>query len=175
MSELFNGVWKIDVDRSKVWADEKDEYVPDEIGDEIITIRVADGVQDYEVMYGSNPTIRMGYTSRYDAPEWVAYEVREVITPPGVDAAQSVADFRRRIRADSGDRARSFDVGTPFALVRSVYVDERTHYRVSKSSDDGAAQSVMLRRLAEDGRSYVAAVLTVDGVVYRYRTFVRAD
>jgi hypothetical protein len=33
----------------------------------------------------------------------------------------------------------------------------------------------MLRRMAEDGQSYVATVLDADGVVSRVRRFVRAS
>ena len=169
---VFNGTWKIDIGRSKKWESSVGAYVPDEVGEEIITLKIADGVQEYEVLYGSDPVIRMGYTSRYDDAEWVPYAVREIISDPGRNQAETVEEFRRRIGANEGPNARNFQVGKPYALVRTVYVDERTHYRIGKA-EDGAPQNVMLRRLAEDGQSYVATVLDVDGVVHRVRTFVR--
>jgi hypothetical protein len=147
--------------------------VPDEVGEEIITLRIEDGVQDYEVLYGNDPVIRMGYTSRYDDSEWAPYAVREIVTRPDQDKAKAVAEFRDRIGANAGSNARSFQVGKPYALVRTVYVDERTHYRIGKT-EDGTPQNVMLRRMAEDGQSYVATVLDAEGVVHRVRTFVRA-
>src|SRR5215212_4918013 len=75
---LFNGTWKIDISRSKKWDASRGAYVPDTVGEEIITLGIADGVQNYEVLYGDDPVIRMGYTSRYDAPEWVPYAVRSL-------------------------------------------------------------------------------------------------
>ena len=38
-------------------------------------------------------------------------------------------------------------------LVRTVYVDWRTHYRIGKA-EDGTPHNVMLRRMADDGQSY---------------------
>ena len=85
-----------------------------------------------------------------------------------------MAEFKRRLRADRGQRERRFEVGKAYGLVRTVYVDERTHYRISKSAEDGTAQSVMLRRLASDGDSYLASVLDTSGIVFRTRWFVRS-
>jgi hypothetical protein len=103
----------------------------------------------------------MGYTSRYDAREWVPYAVRE-ITGPDQDKAKAVAEFRDRIGANEGANAWNFQVGKPYALVRTGYVDERTHYRVGKA-EDGTPQNVLLRRMAEDVKSYVASVLDAEG------------
>lgn len=174
MSELFNGTWEIDLARSSVWDDATQRHVRDEVGQEVIKLHVEDGVQDYEVLYGDRPTIRMGYTSRYDDPEWVPYVVREIISGTASDDTdESVAEFKRRIKASRGERERHFEVGRAYALVRTIYVDPRTHYRVGKSAEDGSAQTMMLRRLDEDEKSYVATVLDANGVVYRIRTFVR--
>jgi hypothetical protein len=98
--------------------------------------------------------------------------VRTITSDPGRDQAESVASFRSRIGANEGPNSRQFVVGKPYALVRTVYVDERTHYRIGKS-EDGTPQNVMLRRMAEDGRSYVATVLDAEGIIHRVRTFVR--
>jgi hypothetical protein len=175
MEKTFSGTWRIDSGRSTVWDDATQAYVPDEVGEEIITLRVESDVQDYEVLYGDRPTIRMGYTSRYDDPAWVPYLVREIIGAGSGDVSRSVADLKRRLRADQGERERRFEIGKAYGLVRTVYVDERTHYRVSKSAEDGTAQSVMLRRLAADGNSYLASVLDTNGIVFRTRWFVRSS
>lgn len=172
MTDIYNGRWTIDVAHSLVWDDTLERHVPDEVGEELITLKIADGIQDYEVLYGDHPKIRMGYTARYDAPDWVPYAVREVIVTSG-DPDREVANFKSRIKASGGDRDRNFDVGQSYGLIRLVSVDERTHYRVSRNPKDGAAQSVMLRRMAEDGQSYLATVLDVDGIIYRIRKFVR--
>jgi hypothetical protein len=169
---VFNGTWKIDIARSKKWDSEAGAYVPDSVGEEIIKLEIVDGVQTYEVLYGDDPVIRMGYSSRYDAPEWVPYAVREITSTSHRDQAAAVAEFRQRIGATEGPNARNFEIGKTYGLVRTVYIDERTHYRISKR-EDGEPQNVMLRRMAVDGNSYVATVLDADGIVHRVRTFVR--
>jgi hypothetical protein len=174
MSELFNGTWKIDTANSRVWDDTTQSYAPDEVGDEIITLHVSGDIQDYEVLYGTDPTIRLGYTSRYDDPTWVPYLVRGFANVPEAELEQSIDAFRRRIKAEKGERYRRFEVGKAYGLIRTVFVDDRTHYRVSKSAEDASAQSVMLRRMAADCASYVSTVLDTNGIVYRVRTFVRA-
>jgi hypothetical protein len=172
MSSLFNGTWGIDLEQSLVWDDASGKHVRDDVGQEVITLRITDDVQDYEVLYGDRPRIRMGYTARYDDPQWVSYAVREVISE-AADVEQEVNEFKQRIKAAGGDRDRSFEVGTSYGLIRLVSVDAHTHYRVSKSPKDDAAQSIMLRRMARDGQSYLATVLDVHGIVYRIRRFVR--
>ena len=170
MAELFNGAWKIDPARSTVWDDQTKNHVPDLVGEEIITLRTVDGVQDYEVLYGDRPRITMGYTSTLDAPDWSPYLVRNVELE---EEGATVEDFKRRINAAAGDRERHFVVGEPYGLVRTIYVDERTHYRVSKDPRTGSAQNMMLRRLSADGGTYVATVLDTQGICFRVRTFVR--
>lgn len=169
---LFDGTWKIDLANARKWDTALQAYIPDAVGEEIITIRVADGVQTYEVLYGDDPVIRMGYTARFDAADWVPYAVREIISKPGIDPARAVAAFRQRIGADEASNARTFQVGKPYGLVRLVSVDERTHYRIGKA-EDGSPQNVLLRRMAEDGKSYMTSLLDAEGVVSRIRPFLR--
>ncbi len=172
MSQLFNGTWEIDLENSLVWDDRTRRHVRDEVGQELIRLRITGDIQDYEVLYGDGPKIRMGYTARYDDPAWVSYAVREVIST-AADPAAEIAAFKRRIKAEGGERERSFEVGTSYGLIRLVSVDDRTHYRVSRDPRDGAAQSIMLRRMDPDGQAYLATVLDVHGTVYRMRRFVR--
>ena len=174
MKDPFHGIWTIDTAESFVWDDELRTHVPDEVGEEVITLRIDDGVQDYEVLYGDQPKIRIGYTAPYDGTEWVPYAVREII-PTGADPKAELEGFKRRIKASGGERERRFEVGKAYGLVRLVYVDDLTHYRVSRNPIDGKAQHIMLRRMAEDGESYVARVFDVNGIVHRIRKFVRAD
>lgn len=173
MSRDFNGTWTIDLENSTVWDAATGRHVRDEVGQEVITIRIEDGVQDYEVLYGDGPTFRMGYTSRYDDPTWVPYLVREITNIPEQGLQESIESFRQRIHATGGNNYRQFEVGKPYGLVRTVYSDERTHYRLAKDPATGLALYVMPRRLAEDGQSYVATILNYDGIVSRVRRFVR--
>jgi hypothetical protein len=172
MGSPFDGKWRIDLDRSVVWDADAATYVADQVGEELITLRIDGDVQDYEVSYGDDPVVRMGYESRYDDPAWVPYLVREVRSSSD-DVEGAVAAMKRRIKADAGARERHFEVGRAYGLVRTVFVDERTHYRISKSPEDGSAQSVMMRRLGDDGDSYLASVLDTEGVVFRTRWFNR--
>ena len=169
MTSPFDGSWQIDLSQSAVWDVQTGCHVPDEVGQELITIRTENSVQDYEVLLGDRPTIRMGYTSRFDAVDWVPYTVREIRGVDPVDEAAAVAAFVDRIRS----RVKDFRVGAAYGLVRTVYVDERTHYRVSRS-EAGNAEYIMQRRLADDGQSYLSTVLRTDGIVSIVRRFVRA-
>ena len=169
---IYNGTWKIDLARSTKWDAATGTHVADAVGEEIITLRIENGVQDHEVLYGDDPVIRMGYTSRYDDPVWTPYTVREIRAGHGRDPAAAAAAFRDRIGANQGPNARRFEAGKAYALIRTVFVDERTHYRIAKA-EDGAPQNVMLRRMAGDGQSYAATVLDAEGIVARIRTFVR--
>lgn len=166
MSISFEGEWKIDLAASRVWDPAKGDYIPDQIGQELITIRLDGDVQTYEVLLGDKPTLRMGYTSRYDSTEWVPYSIREII---GMSDEGDMADFIERTK----QRKTSFKVGDIYGLVRTIYVDDRTHYRLSKDASTGEAEYIMLRRLAEDGQSYEAAVFRVDGTIAIKRRFVR--
>ena len=169
---IFNGTWKIDIARSRKWDQASLAYIPDAVGEELITSNVAGDVQNYEVLYGDDPVIRMGYTTRYDIAEWAPYSVRQIIAKPGADPSAAAAAFRQRIGANEGSNTRNFVVGKPYGLVRLIYVDERTHYRISKA-EDGSPQNAMLRRMAADGQSYLSTVMDVDGVVHRIRPFLR--
>jgi hypothetical protein len=171
MSALFHGLWDLDGAASVVWNSDSRSYVPDEVGRETIRLDIADGVQDYEVLYGDDPTIRMGYTARYDDVEWAPYVVREIIES-AAGSGESVAAFRRRIKADQGEGQRRFELGANYGNVRIVSVDDRTHYRISRN-DDHSPQSCLLRRLAADGSSFTASLMDAEGIVFRTRVFHR--
>jgi hypothetical protein len=173
VTDLFNGVWSIDIAESKVWSSDLQRYVADEVGSEVITLKIQGGVQDYEVVYGDVPVITMGYTSTYDDPQWVPYLVRNIANTGMNSTEAAVAEFKQRISAVSGSGKRNFEVGKPYGLVRTIYVDARTHYRISKEPEGGAAQGIMLRRLSDDGSSFTSTVLDVNGVIFRIRRFVR--
>ena len=175
MNSDFDGTWSIDPENSTVWDAAQQRRVPDQVGHELITIRDEGGVQHYEVLYGDAPTFRMGYTSRYDDPAWVPYVVREITNVPEEGLEKSTNSFRQRINAATGDGYRRFEVGKAYAMVRTVYGDRRTHYRLSKDPVTGLVMYVMPRRLAEDGKSYVATVLNNDGTVFRVRRFIKVD
>ncbi|MEQ1888875.1 MAG: hypothetical protein ABL951_06800 [Alphaproteobacteria bacterium] len=163
MTHSFAGNWKIDLAASKVWDPVAGALVPDRIGQELITIAIDGDVQNYEVLLGDGPTIRMGYASRYDSKEWAPYSVREII------GGEGMAGFIQRTRQHKTD----FKVGDIYGMVRTIYVDERTHYRISKDAKTGQPEYVMIRRLDRDGQSYMATVILNTGLVSIIRRFVR--
>lgn len=173
MSHLFNGHWEIDLAASTVWDDATEAHVPDEVGQERITIRDEGGTQDYEVLYGDSPVMRMGYTAAWDSPDWTPYVVREIVSN-ATDTRRDIDAFKTRVKATQGDAERHFEVGKPYGLIRLVYVDDHTHYRVLMNPTSGKGQAIMLRRLAPDHQSYLATVLDTRGIVHRRRRFVRS-
>ena len=172
MHEPFNGTWSIDIQESFVWDDKTKRHVPDKVGEEVITLDIQGNVQTYEVLYGDRPKIRMGYTATYDDTTWTEYAVRAVI-PETDNPEEEIRAFKARINANDGARERHFEVGRSYGQIRLAYVDRMTHYRISRDPDTKLAQSVMLRRMAEDERSYLATVLDTSGIVFRIRKFVR--
>lgn len=60
------------------------------------------------------------------------------------------------------------------AEVMTVKVDERTHYRIARTRE-GEALYVMMRRLSEDGQSYISAGLRTDGSPGLYRWMERVE
>lgn len=169
----FDGTWQIDLAEAKVWNSELGVFEPDQVGQEIITIRTDGDIQDYEVLYGANPVIRMGYRARFNDPEWTTYLVRGIETPDGGDPATAIAEFRERIKANSGTLAREFEVGKPYGMVRMIAGDERTHYRLARDPNSDDILYIMPRRLDEDGNRFVATILDRDGVISRVRPFIR--
>ncbi len=58
--------------------------------------------------------------------------------------------------------------------VMTVKVDDRTHYRIARTRE-GEARYVMMRRLSDDGRSYISAGLRIDGAPGLYRWMDRVE
>lgn len=175
MSVLFDGVWDIDTQASKLWDLERQEYVPEPAGFERITLRHDGDVQDYEVLYGDSPRIRMGYTQVFDSTDWAPYQVREIFElPSGLDAAEAALAFGDRVGAPAtGVRRRNFTLGANYGMIRLISVTDRVHYRLGVNADDGTPQSMLMRKLEDDGNAYITYLLDPEGIVYRIRRFVR--
>ena len=94
--------------------------------------------------------------------EWVPYGVVEI------DGPEDHEMLKPNETLQAGTK-----LGEPIAWVKQVYVDARTHYRISKNVN-GTAQYVMLRRLLEDG-SILSTVIDPDGVPTIMKYFVRVE
>jgi hypothetical protein len=169
MADPFHGTWKIDLTSkdSRTWDANREAYVADSIGSEITTLNIKDGVQEYEVLYGEDPTLRMGYTCAYDSHEWVPYTVRGIEGVPEHEQEQAAIRFRERTQSPY-----PFAIGKPIQFVRTIKVDERTHYRISKAVD-GNADFILMRRMDESKDSYIATLIDVSGRILIVRRFQR--
>jgi len=58
--------------------------------------------------------------------------------------------------------------------VTNVKADDRTHYRIA-TDVEGNARYVMMRRLTEDGKAYIATGLSVDGELGQFRWMDRVE
>ena len=115
---------------------------------EIITFKIgADGVQHYEVEIQSSE----------DAPLRKGWYSSKYNDPTFVPYNGTVSEY------------------PPGAEVMTIKVDERTHYRIARTREGGRARYVMMRRMAEDGQSYISAGLTIDGQPGLYRWMERVS
>ena len=57
----------------------------------------------------------------------------------------------------------------------TVWVDDRTHYRIARTRSTGEARYILMRRMEADLQSYSATLLTVDGEITLIRVFERCD
>lgn len=174
MAHPYDGVWDLDTGTSTMWDVETSGYVPEPVSFERITLRHDGDIQDYEVLYGDEPQIRMTYTARFDDTAWKPYAVQEISdVPEGLSEEEAVARFREQLRAPAeGLRRRNFTVGQNYAKVRLISVNERVHYRLTVQ-DDLSPQTMLMRKLDEDGGAYTTYLMDPVGIVFRVRRFVR--
>jgi hypothetical protein len=166
VTDLFNGEWKIDLRKSKVWDSSLEQWVPDPVGREEVRMTIDGDLHDYEVICRVNPTYRLGYTVRYNSMAWVPYEVRGVVE----DEASRVDDD-----PDSpGDNRRvPLTVGQPLGLVSLVKIDDGYHYRISKKLD-GSPDYILQRQITDDGAGFTSTVVWADGHIGIVKVFSRA-
>jgi hypothetical protein len=79
--------------------------------------------------------------------------------------------IKRVIATEIGEE---FEVGKEYGMIRLIWADDRTHYRIQRTID-GEAQNVMMRRLSVDGSNYLSTLMDRDGIVFRKRVFVKAS
>jgi len=158
----FDGTWAIDLTRSEVRDEKTGEWVPEWLKDQDIEMRHDGDVQTYRgvVKAADDLTMYMGYTCAFGQQEWVPYAIVEIDGPADHPLLKPNPTLTSGVR-----------LGDPIAWVKQVYVDPRTHYRISKNLD-GTPQYVMLRRLLEDG-SILSTVIDPDGTPTIRKYFTR--
>ncbi|GAA1705923.1 hypothetical protein GCM10009808_24870 [Microbacterium sediminicola] len=158
----FEGTWAIDLSRSQVLDEKTGEWVPEWLENQDIEMRHEGDVQVYrgEVKAAADLTMYMGYTATWSAAEWVPYTIVQIDGPEDHPLLQPNATLKAGTK-----------LGAPIAWVKQIYVDPRTHYRISKNLD-GTPQYVMERRLLDDG-SILSTVIAPGGIPTIRKYFTR--
>ena len=114
---------------------------------EIIRISVEDGVQTYRVR-------SMGARSTVD----------------------SHSGYSSKYNDDEWVHYQNFSPGNfRDQELLTIKVDDRTHYRVSRSKSTGEALYILMRRMEPDLQRYSSTLLNVDGEITLIRVFDRCD
>ncbi|WP_411341194.1 hypothetical protein V6U71_04920 [Sphingopyxis sp. J-6] len=149
----FDGIWEMDTERSKIWSYETDQWVPEPWLSQTISMQHFGNVMAYTHKNESQPGIfaYMGYQCAYDQADWVPYVLDRVegdlSTPEGQNTWIEINGFKP---------------GLAVGLVKQIYIDERSHYRLSLDMN-GVMNYTMLRRLSEDGSRMVSHVYDPEG------------
>ena len=114
---------------------------------EIISISVEDGVQTYRVR-------SMGARSTVDSHSGYSVKFND----------DEWVHYQNYIPGNFRDQE-----------LLTVWVDDRTHYRIARTKSTGEARYILMRRMEEDLQSYSATLLTVDGEITLIRVFERCD
>ncbi|SDZ48220.1 hypothetical protein [Herbiconiux ginsengi] len=160
----FEGLWVMDLGHSRIRDENTGGWKAEDLEGQTIEMLHHGDVQEYRIRVDIAPdlTTYMGYTCTFGDPEWVPYSVVEIAGDPNHPRLKPNKVLKGGTR-----------LGEPIAWVKQVYVDPRTHYRITKNPD-GTAQYAMLRRLSEDGTTLVSTVLSADGTSDVAKHFVRA-
>jgi hypothetical protein len=148
----FDGVWRMLREDSMVRDPVTGEWVPEVIEEQVVDIRHEGPVVDCRVRihHAADLVLYLKYTCRYDADEWVPYVVHHIDGDPNHESLRP-----------NNFRTVQARVGEPIAYLKQIYVDPRTHYRITRHPD-GAAQYSLMSRLSEDGERMVAVVHAVE-------------
>ncbi|MFE3000855.1 hypothetical protein ACFXG4_38435 [Nocardia sp. NPDC059246] len=164
MSSPFTGVWKINLDESKVWDADKQTWIsPDPVGFEEVTMYVTDKYYDQEILFGTNPTLRMTVSTAWDG-DWVPYMVRDITYPD--------VNLPKLPKMELGPEAAP-EIGQPYGWVKMMYINDGFHYRLNRANDGNSPTYLMSRRMHDDERSYTATVSNPSGDVVIQRRFDR--
>lgn len=170
MSEMFDargfeGVWEMDTTKSKIWNYETNEWVPEPWVSQTITMQHFGNVMAYWHKNEAAPGIfsYMGYQCAYNQAEWVPYILDRVegdlSTPEGQKTWVEI---------------HKYQAGKAVGLVKQIYIDERSHYRLSLDMD-GVMNYTMLRRLSIDGQMMVSHVYDPEGQPMIQKHFIKID
>lgn len=167
MSEPFNGSWKINLDKSRVWDTDNQRWVSsDPIGREDLTFHIDGDVYDQTIVVGTNPIHHMGYSCRFDG-DWVPYMCRKIEIPEDVPPTAHP-------RMELGPYT-PFEVNKPTAWIKMIKISPMFHYRISRNIDWTNPGYVMSRRMNADEASFESTVMSPGGEVVIVRLFERAE
>lgn len=162
----FNGVWNINMDESREWHPDKQEWLPDHVVNEVATIRVDENRCDFSLVVGVNPVVHLSYSAEFDG-DWAPYMCTAIEYP---DDSEGVEKLDPRTH---GANIPENKVGEPIAYVKLIKVSPTMHARVSRHPDGKTLQYTMTQEV-KDGRIH-ARVTTADGVPLVYRVADRIE
>ena|ERR1700712_1155086 len=167
MTEPFNGSWRINLEKSRVWDTDNQKWVsPDPIGREDLTFFITDEIYDQTIAVGINPVFHMGYTARWDG-DWVPYMCRRVEIP---DAVAPTGHPRMELGPQT-----PMVPNQPTAYIKMIKISNVFHYRISRNVDWTNPGYVMSRSMNADEMSFQSTVLSPGGEAVIVRVFERAD
>ena len=165
MDSRFNGLWKIDLGRSRQWDWSADKWVPDMVEREDIEICLRNGVLEWDLWAGIDPAVNMYAKVTIDG-DWAPYICRELkfATPEG--------EARRQAEASKLNMPL-FRAGETTALLKVIRVTDTYLVRVSRTPDGRTANYIMSTELT--GPDERTSILTSpDGQPVYHRIFTRA-
>lgn len=165
MTDPFDGTWVMNREKSTNWDKKLQCHVPEPLLAQTVVVRTEGDVQynELHVQHTEDSSARLAFTCRFDDGEnWVPYVVVETSGERPEPADELIAGFKPHR-----------EVGQPFEECIQVRVDERTHYQFTRAPGGGDAYYVRMRRMLDDGDSYIAVVLDTDGVPSVVKAFER--
>ena len=160
----FEGVWEMDTTKSKIWDYDAGKWIPEPWLSQTITMQHFGNVMAY--WHKNEPAADifsyMGYQCAYNQADWVPYVLDRVegdlSTPEGQKTWVEIHGYK---------------MGKAVGMVKQIYIDPRSHYRLSLDMD-GAMNYTMLRRLSADGKTMVSHVYDPEGHPMIRKHFIKA-
>lgn len=166
MTSPFNGLWKIDLSRSRQWDWDRQTWIPDQIGREDIRMHVdAEGVLEWHCWAGVDPLAYLSCTATLDG-DWAPYTCNEITY-----ATRESEDRRQREGSRIG--LPQFEPGMVTAMCKVVRITGSYLLRISRHPTTGELQYYMSNEVTGPDER-ISIVTSPKGQQVYYRVFNRA-
>ena len=167
MDSPFNGVWNVNMNESREWHADKERWLPDHVGREVVTVRIDGDRYDFSLEVGVNPVVHLAYSAELDG-DWTPYMCTAIKYPEGLGRAET------RDPRTPGANIPENKVGEPIAYVKMIRVSPTMHVRISRHPDGQTLQYTMTSELTSNNRR-VSRVTSPNGVPLICRVADRID